>query len=146
MIILDPDELPPLSKILKEYCEIVGSRSNLELDFSIVGKPTYLSQQTSRQVFYLFREALSNIEKHANASKVVVSVLWTDTELAIRIADNGSGFDLEAVPPEGHYGLKSMRGRVKNLNGEFSITTSPGKGTLLLITLPIIHHSVELIS
>ena len=146
LIILDPDESPPLSKILKEYCEIVGIRSNLEQEFDVIGKPTYLTQQTSRQVFYLFREALSNIEKHANASRVAVSVLWTDTELEIRIADNGSGFDIDTVPAEGHYGLKSMRQRVKNLNGEFSITSSPGSGTQLLIVLPFISRSAEYIS
>jgi signal transduction histidine kinase len=136
LIILDPDESPPLSKVIKEYCEIIGARSNLDVQFKLEGKPVYMSQQVSRQIFYLLREALSNVEKHAHASKVSVLMIWSETDLEIRIADNGSGFNLEEAPADGHFGLKSMRQRVDNLEGEFKITSAPGQGTHLDIRLP----------
>ena len=137
LIILDPDESPPLGKILREYSEIVGDRSDLEIEFTRKGKPIYLPQQISRQVFFLYREALSNIEKHAAASRVSVILEWTGRELEIAIRDNGRGFDPEVDPLDGHYGVRSMRQRVANLGGEIKISSILGGGTQLLIRLPV---------
>ena len=136
LIILNPDESPPMGKILREYCEIVGERSNLAIEFSTQGDPIYLSQHSARQIFYLFREALSNIEKHANATRMVVSMSWTEKDLEISISDNGSGFDTTASPQDGHYGIKSMSQRVEEMRGKLTINSTPKVGTSLFFCFP----------
>ena len=88
------------------------------------------------QVFFLFREALSNIEKYANASKVSVELDWAKDIFELLIEDNGCGFNLEDISPGTHYGIKFMKERIESINGNFSIQSMVGKGTAIKITIP----------
>ncbi|MDH4477546.1 MAG: discoidin domain-containing protein [Verrucomicrobiaceae bacterium] len=84
-----------------------------------------------RQVFLLFREAMHNIAKHANATKVEIEVSWQSRRFRLCIVDNGCGFDVVAVTAGN--GLANLKHRAEVLGGELHFTSEPGKGTRITL-------------
>ena len=125
----------PLS-LFTRYAEQVAERSSFQIDITSQGHPNQLSPHQIRQLFFIFREALSNIEKYANASQVSGEFTWEENALTLVISDNGRGFDPDAVQTNGHYGLKFMRERAELLKGSFFIQSAPGQGTTITVVVP----------
>jgi PAS domain S-box-containing protein len=119
-----------------QYAEQIEERSPFKINVSSQGEIRPLSPNQVRQLFFAFREALSNIEKHAKASYVSVEFIWDEDHLTLTIADDGCGFRLEDTQVRNHYGLKFMRERIESLNGVFSVESVGGGGTNIKITLP----------
>jgi signal transduction histidine kinase len=91
-----------------------------------------------QQLLYLFQEALNNVAKHAGAQQVDICLSWTEDTLTAALADDGCGFDvadMEWAP--GHYGLRIMQERAEEINGQLTISSRPGRGTQLLLQLPL---------
>jgi len=127
-----------LLHLFKRYASQVVERSELHIEFNHEGETGMLSTHQMRQVFYIFREALSNIEKHSGASEAEVSMRWEPDALALSITDNGKGFDLSQVSDhDSHYGLKFMRERTAMMSGSFQLNSKPGAGTQVVISVPI---------
>jgi signal transduction histidine kinase len=82
----------------------------------------------------VLREALSNVAKHAGASRVDVTVQASSSGILVEVADDGHGFDPESVRA-GSIGLTSMRQRVELLGGEFSVLSRPGGPTVVTALL-----------
>ncbi len=89
-----------------------------------------------------FKEALNNISKHAGAHQVDITLALPGTRMILTIQDDGCGMDLKQPfrnsSNHGGYGLANMEKRVGFLNGEFSLRSSPGKGTSVCISIPLI--------
>ena len=87
--------------------------------------------------YRLVQEALSNVVKHSGATQARVKLSWIpeSASIAVRIVDNGAGFDVSAAPP-GRLGLAGMRERVAALDGAMTILSRPSRGTLIGIILP----------
>lgn len=85
-------------------------------------------------LFRIVQEALQNIIKHAEASEVTIEI-ETNSELQIRITDNGKGFDTEAVGVSGA-GLLNIRRRAQLIGGAVQFVSSPDQGCQVIITLP----------
>ena len=119
-----------------QYANQIEERSPFKVNVSSQGEPKPLSANQVRQIFFVFREALSNIEKHAKASDVSVGFIWDEDNLVLMIADNGNGFRLEDTQVRNHYGLKFMRERIESLNGVFSVRSMKNNGTNIKIVLP----------
>ena len=99
-----------ISEIDLEYCKI---REDIEIT-----------------LYRLIQEALTNIEKHANASRVQLRIGSEQGNIVFSISDNGVGFDQnEKALTENGIGLKNMRERVELLSGEFTLSSKPDKGT-----------------
>ena len=88
-----------------------------------------------RQVFLFFREAVHNIAKHANTTKVEIEVSWQSSRFHLRIEDNGRGFDVAAVTAGN--GLANLRHRAEVIGGELHVTSEPGKGTRIALEVNI---------
>ena len=88
-----------------------------------------------RQVFLFFREAVHNIAKHANTTKVEIEVSWQSSRFHLRIEDNGRGFDVAAVTAGN--GLANLRHRAEVIGGELHVTSEPGKGTRIALEVSI---------
>jgi ligand-binding sensor domain-containing protein/signal transduction histidine kinase len=84
-----------------------------------------ISGETRRNILLLVKEAIHNIIKHADASRVQMSVNFSENRLSILIADNGKGMAVAGENSHGN-GIKNMRQRVKNLNGKFTLKNQNG--------------------
>ena len=82
------------------------------------------------------REALSNIARHASASRASVHLGATPGELLLELSDNGRGFDAKIAAEHGHHGLANMRARIEALTGSFEVTSTPETGTRIIISVP----------
>ncbi|RKL67431.1 histidine kinase [Salipaludibacillus neizhouensis] len=82
------------------------------------------------------REALNNINKHAESSKVIIHVGKIESFFTLKIEDNGCGFNMNEVSNSG-FGLTSMRERAKLINGNCLVTSEPNKGTVVYVKVPI---------
>jgi nitrate/nitrite-specific signal transduction histidine kinase len=93
------------------------------------------------QLLRIVQESLTNIRKHAAASQVWIT-LAPDPDAGVRLTvrDDGAGFDPDHVPRHGrqHFGLLIMRERAESLGGALTITTAPGHGTTISVTLPAV--------
>ncbi len=99
------------------------------------GAPFPREQQL--QILFIVQEALSNIRKHAVASRVEVS-LADQKDFALTIRDNGIGFDVESLRQKGesHVGINIMRERAQRIRAAFDIASVPGAGTTVVLHLP----------
>lgn len=84
----------------------------------------------------IFKEAISNILKHAQATHVKFSVIITSEEICLSMSDNGVGFLYVRRKSEG-MGLENMRWRARMARGKLEIKSNPGEGTTLSLTIPL---------
>jgi PAS domain S-box-containing protein len=124
-----------LHRLFTRYAAQVEERSAFQVNFSTCGEAKALSAPRIRQLFYIFREILNNIEKHAHASQVTIEMLWAADALSLLVSDNGKGFNVNQISFGGHYGLKFMRERVDLLNGSLTVT-SGDSGTNIAVQIP----------
>lgn len=101
------------------------------------GKVRRLSAETETQLLRICQEALANVVKHANATRIELLFDFSEREPRIVIKDNGSGFHLESTEARNghHFGLRGMRERMKQLGGRVEIESAPGKGTEIRVHL-----------
>lgn len=99
----------------------------------------YLQQRLSSNkeitIYRILQEALINIQKYANAGEVSIIIREMDHEVRVIIEDNGHGFDPSSVARG--VGLFSMEERARAVKGEVSIFSAPGKGTKIILEIPI---------
>ena len=112
------------------------------VDFQSAGlKNLKLDYGTQINLYRLVQEGLTNIRKHAAASRVTVKLAAAFPNIFLRIEDNGRGFDMQkraaAAGQEKRMGLRSMQERVKLMNGAMELKSKPGQGTRVSIKLPI---------
>lgn len=114
------------------------SRPGLALTFTYEDLPQRLPPDLTLPLFRVVQEALQNALKHAHASTITVAVRGADGELAVSIADDGTGFDSVAERTKaGGIGLISMRERIEALGGKFEIRSAPGRGTTIGVRVPL---------
>jgi signal transduction histidine kinase len=88
-------------------------------------------------IFRFIQEALNNVRKHAQASRVVIRIRLLADILLVEVSDNGEGFDVEEVlsttkaGPVHHMGLRAMRDRVQEAGGQWEISSQSGEGTTI---------------
>jgi signal transduction histidine kinase len=86
------------------------------------------------------QNALGNVAKHAQADKAVVTLRTTARSVCLTVADNGKGFDPEAVNQRARdhgWGLMIMRERAASIGAQVSIESAPGHGTKVVVTLNV---------
>jgi signal transduction histidine kinase len=128
---------------LLSYAKAISERSKFSIFIESHGRSQILSTYMQFQIFLIFRELLANIEKHARASRVMVTLTWSD-ELALEILDDGRGFLLDGFDKNEHFGLTIIEMRTRELNGKISIISAPNEGTKVSIQLPINYSPVNL--
>ena len=91
-------------------------------------------------LYRIVQEALTNISKHAQATQVRIEFQWEARRIRCVVRDDGIGFDVPSVlhrKGEQGLGLIGIRERLNALGGTLQITSAPGRGTELLITIPL---------
>jgi len=133
------DELG-LNHALRESLEDLKT-DGLDCQFSEVGTPVRLPSSMEIAVYRIVQEALNNVRKHANATKVNLRLQFQADKLLVEVRDNGRGFDLsqtlDSATSVGHMGLLGMKQRAETLGGNIKIKTGEGAGTTVTLSLPI---------
>ena len=106
----------------------------LEATFTINGKQEYISAEHEILIFRMYQEFLSNVMKHSKAEKLSVTLNYSPISLEIIAKDNGVGFDTSQKTESS--GLQTIKGRAALLNSEYSLTSSVGNGTQLVLLYP----------
>lgn len=96
-----------------------------------------LDNARATAVFRIVQESLTNILRHASASKVFLTLRKNRVNLHIQIEDNGCGLSADALTKACSFGLVGMRERVLLLGGELEISSKPGRGTKLKLAIPL---------
>jgi signal transduction histidine kinase len=135
---LHPSVLDDLGLVdaLKTECDRVARHGELRVDIETSTASAVLSAEASLCLFRVAQEALSNAAHHAHASAVMVTLTLRSTGLQLAVSDNGSGFDPQRSRDHPSLGLASMRERVRLLQGEFDIESTPGHGTTVMAWVP----------
>ena len=115
-------------------------RGGLEAELTVRGEVQRLSPYVELMLFRIVQEALRNIEKHAQASKVGVELEFSDNKIGVSVIDDGKGFELSGaladLPRVGRLGFAGMEERARLLGGTMQVESQPGKGTLVRIEAP----------
>jgi signal transduction histidine kinase len=126
----------------RRMAESFQKESGLPVTFLGADKPLGLPQETTTEALQMLRESLVNVQKHAGATRVAVSLEKTDSGLEISIEDNGHGF-----PFAGSYTLEeldllrlgpaSLKRRARSLNADLLLESRPGRGAGLKFRIPV---------
>jgi len=102
------------------------------------GTPKPLSSYVQVSVYRVLQEAINNIAQHAQARHATIAFDWRADGLQVVVEDDGRGFDLDRVTrePGQHFGLLGMRERIYLVGGTFSIESTPGQGTRIVLQVP----------
>ena len=144
------------SEAMREVLWLVGARQEMGIDLGqqmqtaaarlLPGRaiewthppddlPSSWSMDTRRQIFLFFKEALTNVVRHARADRVELSSRIDAGIYELLIRDNGRGFDVDTAPAG--LGLQSLRDRAAAVHGVFNIESSAGLGTVVSLKLSI---------
>jgi len=119
-----------VERLREEACFL---RDGMGLDVILESDPEDLDlpQEIEREIYFVLREALTNVTRHSHASKVALHLKQDKGQLAGSLIDNGVGFSQQSSNNDRGFGLIGMEQRIKKLGGELFIKSSPGQGTHL---------------
>lgn len=112
-------------------------RTGIDCSLSLPEDDLMLTQDQSLALFRIFQEAMTNIERHARARHIQVSLKEAGELLTLEIRDDGQGIQLNKATEPHSLGLLGMRERAKHLNGVFDVSGAPEQGTTVRVTIPI---------
>jgi signal transduction histidine kinase len=119
---------------LQQRLDAVEGRSGVETRLRVEGT-LELPAPVEEELYRIAQEALNNALKHAAATLVTIHIHADDQGVELEVADNGVGFNPEAVSDRGGVGLVSMRERAERLDGSLTIFSALGEGTRVRITV-----------
>jgi len=128
--------------------DLVGALSRIQdelevqpdIDFrvTVTGRQKQLAREIQHEIYRIGREALVNAFCHSGAKRIELELEYSDSELYVRIRDNGCGIDPQMLEKgrDGHWGLPGMRERATRIGGLFKILSSPAAGTEVQLSIP----------
>ncbi len=130
-----------LMATLRWLIKQLQENSGIEADLKVIGNERRLLPHIELMLFRIVQEALRNVEKHAQASKVEIKVVFSEGKIMVSINDNGKGFDLSGdlgdLPRVGRLGLAGMEERAHLIDGSLEIRTELDKGTVVRLNAPV---------
>jgi len=111
------------------------SRFAIDVDLQTDGRFEALPDKHRTCVYRVVQEATTNCVRHADARKIQIRVHADQTQLHVRVSDDGRGLDPDQ--PRRGFGLRGIDERVRELHGTMTISSAPSGGTTVLVTLPL---------
>lgn len=130
-----------LDAALRELCVEFSQRTRLEVNCQVDEASARLTLPVAETLWRSAQEALTNVEKHAQAQRVSLSVHVNRGEVLLQVRDDGRGFDAAAAGSAGHYGLVGMRERIAGVGGSLLVDSQPEQGTCLEVHIPFLEKS-----
>ena len=120
-----------VERVVKDWAE----RSGVTVQSHVTGPVRALSFDMEQTLLRCLQEALANVQKHAKAGTVTVTLSYMGNELFLDIRDDGRGFDASARAPG--FGLRGMKERVEAAGGHLDIESALGEGTTVAVQVPL---------
>ncbi|WP_055698086.1 MULTISPECIES: sensor histidine kinase [Streptomyces] len=137
---LEHDTLPgALKKTVAAWAERTGVRA----DFTLTGTAEPLHDEIAATLLRIVQEALSNTARHADATRLGVTLSFMGDEVTLDVRDDGRGFAPHALPARsgtGGFGLGGMRARAERIAGSLTVESEPGGGTAVSARVPLVRH------
>ena len=133
----NPDEA--LGSLVRYLQDKTGASVSLDLGTDLASLP----DRYVVNLWHIFQEAFSNIEKYAKAGRVSVSLVVVGGDLHLRITDDGVGFDLEKAEMGRGFGLSNIKDRAERLGGLLITDSTPGNGSTIRVTIPLAETGAE---
>jgi len=135
---LRPEQLEnaTLAEALGELTSGWSQQSGIAAELETAGTATRAPADTDAALFRVAQEALTNVSRHAKASKVRLTLTYLDDTLLLDVADDGVGF--EPAGDSGGYGLIGMRQRLARVGGALTVESTPGYGSTLNAAVPML--------
>jgi signal transduction histidine kinase len=124
-----------LSFAIKDIAEKF-SNSELKIDYDTRYIQRY-DQGFEIKLYNIIQEFINNILKHSHASHAKITLVEKKKKLHLIIEDNGQGFDVNQIPEKDGLGINQIDARIQMMKGKFTIETAKGKGTKIIIELPV---------
>ena len=120
-----------VNNLLAEF----GLRTGIQVELDLALGNRKLSEEADITLYRVIQEALTNVERHADASRLTLKAGWQGQRFCLELSDNGCGFD-EPRTGRGGIGIGNMRERTELLGGQFLIQSQRGDGTYIRAELP----------
>ncbi|HEX4130330.1 MAG TPA: two-component regulator propeller domain-containing protein [Pirellulales bacterium] len=132
-----------LAMAIAQAARQIAEPHDVRLKLQLERAPLNLPADVQYNVLRIAQEAITNAVKHSNGRNIEVALERTVRELRLRVRDDGVGFDAEKANRNatGHYGLIGMRERANQIGGELHLSSAPGRGTTLMLVLPMNHSA-----
>ncbi|HEX7847500.1 MAG TPA: PAS domain S-box protein [Chitinophagaceae bacterium] len=121
---------------LKEF----EKRTGILTEFEEPSTGLLLPDHVTTGLFRIIQESLTNVARHAEADKVMVELQKTNGKLNLSIQDDGQGFDKEKAANKRTLGILGMKERTEMMGGSYEISSEPGKGTRVVVSIPLSGH------
>jgi signal transduction histidine kinase len=123
---------------LSQVGQELAVQADIDFRVTVAGRQKQLPPQLQHEIYRIGREALVNAFCHSGATRVELELEYADSELRVRIRDNGYGIDPQLLEKgrEGHWGLAGMRERAKTIGGRLKILSSATVGTEVQLSIP----------
>jgi len=122
---------------VKEMVLMLNESEKYKVSLNIFGLNGFLDSYVEHTLFRALQEIVNNFIQHADGTVMSIQIVQNKEDVTMMVEDNGVGFSEEYQETNKGLGLKSTISRVKNLNGQFYIDSSKGKGSTISIILPI---------
>jgi signal transduction histidine kinase len=122
---------------IKIMSEKISSADKIKIEVIDYGLHKRLDNSLEISLFRTIQELITNIIKHAEAKLVTINIALFDTSLNIIVEDDGKGFDASKINFKKGMGISSIKTRMKHLKGTFEIDSTLGKGTSIIINIPV---------
>jgi PAS domain S-box-containing protein len=114
-----------------------SKRTDIKTTFTTNSEEISLDRERSTALFRICQEALTNIVRHAQATRVTVGLKRTRHRVVLRVGDNGVGIEESQILDPRAFGLIGMRERAGFFGGEVKVSGDPGKGTVVAVSIPV---------
>jgi signal transduction histidine kinase len=118
---------------LRQHVEAVGEKHGIQSSFRSSGVIERLPARMETVLYRTVQEALTNVVRHARATRVDVVLMVRDKKLVVLVEDDGVGFDPSAIYTEDHLGLFGIRERSEMIGATLVVESEPGKGTTIMM-------------
>ncbi|TMM31322.1 hypothetical protein FDT66_04975 [Polaribacter aestuariivivens] len=126
-----------LLSAIEMMAEKIAVADKINIDVIDFGLDKPLENSLEITTFRIIQELITNVLKHAEAKNITINISLYDNDLQIIIEDDGKGFDANAIDSKKGMGITSIETRISHLNGTFEIDSTFGKGTSVLINIPL---------
>lgn len=131
-----------LASAVRQAVEPLAKECGAELELSLKNPLGHSDRRLERNLLLIAREAVTNAARHASPSRIAVKLGSDENSVLLSIEDNGCGFDQSELITCSRFGIRGMRERVEQLQGQLSHESLVGSGTKVIVMIPMSRESV----